>query len=572
MHEQDELIARIDRLERVVEELTRRLPAPADPFAAAAPARHDAVPPIPAYAPRPAPAAPVRWDGQLWLNRLGIGLLLLGVAFLFRYSIDQGWLTPAVRLAIGGAVGATLLTAGLRIGDRRRFSAVLVGGGIATFYIVGYAAFSLYSLIGYENAFAGMVGITALAFGLALARAEAALAVIGALGGLGTPLILGISHGSPRAVLVYISLIVAWTAGVYLKRGWRVVLWSSLPGAWLLLLVYGIYLAGGRGAWSANLAMLQAAVVFTWLCTGIFPLAMRVLGARADGRERRWRDVDTLHWYGAAIVPPAAALGITALAWELGGVKWGIAAAICAAGYGAAAALLRTRDVRLARVLLLASSVLLTGAMAAALEGNALVLGLAAQGVALHFLAARGAGEVIRWTAHKAYAAAAIWVMFDLVTHRAADPAAAATVALVLAAGFGASYLQRRQPEVLAYRYFVHAALMGLLWRELARVGGGEGFATVAWGAYTLGMLLFGMWRARPLVEKTALATLLVVVAKLFVVDLAALEAIFRILLFMGFGAVFLFFSYSLQSWLRPNRAGEPPGPDAARGPIPRRG
>jgi hypothetical protein len=565
MHEQNELIARIDRLERVVEELTRRLPAPADPFVPAVPARPAAAPPpVPVYAARPAPAAPERWDGQLWLNRLGIGLLLLGVAFLFRYSIDQGWLTAGVRVAFGGAVGATLLAAGLRIGDRRRFSAVLVGGGIATFYIVGYAAFSLYSLVGYDNAFAGMVAITALAFGLALARSEAALAVIGALGGLGTPLILGISRGSPRALLVYTSLIVAWTAGVYLKRGWRVLLWSALPGAWLLLLLYSLHLTGARSV-DGDLAMLQAAVVFAWLCTGIFPLAMRVLGARANGRERRWRDVDTLHWYGAAIVPPAAALGITALTWDLGGVKWGIAAALCSAGYGAAAALLRARDVRLARVLLLASSVLLTGAMAAALEGNALVLGLAAQGVALHFLAHRGAGEVIRWTAHKAYAASAIWVAFDLVAHRAADPAAAATVAAVLAAGFGASYLQRRRPEVLAYRYFAHAALMGLLWRELARLGGGEGFATVAWGAYALGMLLFGMWRARPLVEKTALATVLVVVAKLFVVDLAALEAIFRILLFMGFGAVFLFFSYSLQSWLRPGRAGEQPGPDAAR-------
>ena len=60
--------------------------------------------------------------------------------------------------------------------------------------------------------------------------------------------------------------------------------------------------------------------------------------------------------------------------------------------------------------------------------------------------------------------------------------------------------------------------------------------------------------------ERTAIATLLVVVAKLFLVDLAALEALFRVVLFLGFGSVFLLLSYLLQDWWKGERARGPSG------------
>lgn len=104
---------------------------------------------------------------------------------------------------------------------------------------------------------------------------------------------------------------------------------------------------------------------------------------------------------------------------------------------------------------------------------------------------------------------------------------------------------------MLAYRYFAHVGVLGWLWRELAPLEGGQGVATIAWGAYALTLLVLGMRGGRPRVEKTAIATLLVVVAKLFLVDLAALEALFRVLLFLGLGSVFLLLSYVLQDWWR---------------------
>jgi hypothetical protein len=507
MHDYEALAARMERLERAVEELARRFPAAPepepDPFFPES---------VAAYAAEPVrtPAAPVlrtapepdSWDGQLWLNRLGIGLLLLGVAFLFRYSIDMGWTTPRVRVSFGTVVGFTLLAAELRIGERRRFGSVLVGGGIAVFYIVGWAAFNLYSLIGYTAAFAGMVAVTGLAFGLALKKNEPALGILGAIGGLGTPLLLGLSYGTPRGLALYTCVIVGWTAALHLKRSWRWVLWTTLAFGWVLLCRYAYHVSLPERLVRADAWVLQGAGLFAWVCTGLLPLAVRLRGHTA-ARERRWSELDTAHWYGVSLVPPGAFLLLTGLLWKLSPDQWGGAAVVISALYGAGAFRLWGRDLRLARVLALASAVLLTFGMLGTLDGNFLLAGLALHAAGLNVIARAGGGLAIRWTAHKAYAVAAMWLVYRLGADPSPGWANALTMLIVLASGVAASYLVRRRDEMLAYRYFTHFALLGFLWRELARVDGGEGFATVAWGAYALGLLFFGMSRARPLVEKT---------------------------------------------------------------------
>ncbi|MBV9109495.1 MAG: DUF2339 domain-containing protein, partial [Gemmatimonadetes bacterium] len=155
MSEQDPraLEERIERLERMVEDLHRQLAAhPAAPIAsppfAAPPPLRPGMPPHDPHLQSPHPPTrlfpKIEWDGQLWLNRLGIGLVLLGTGLLFRYSIEMGWLTPAVRVAFGAALGVVLFLLGLRLDRRQRFGAVLLGGGVATWYITGWAAFNLY--------------------------------------------------------------------------------------------------------------------------------------------------------------------------------------------------------------------------------------------------------------------------------------------------------------------------------------------------------------------------------------------------------------------------------------------
>lgn len=555
---------RIERLERLVADLQAQLAArsPAPPAGYAPPRPY---PDAPAGAPAPRdPAQPrasnlglprLEWDSQLWLNRLGIGLVLLGTGLLFRYSIEMGWLTPLVRVAFGGALGVVLFASGLRLDRRRRYGAVLLGGGIATWYITGWAAFYLYGLLGYTLAFIGMAAITVLAFGFALGRDAPALGVLGAIGGLGTPLLLGVSYGTPRGFALYTCLILAWTSAVFVYRGWRWLLWTAIGLAWPLLFVYARHLPGERMA-AADLWVVQAASVFAWIVVGAVPVARRVvLLVRAGGHERHWKHLEVVHWYALVVIPPAAALAVAAAVWHPRAEAWGWWTLATAALYVLAGWGVYRPDHRIARALFFAASMLVSAGCVAAFGGDALLAALAAQALALHWLAGRGGGPSIRWMAHRVFVVAAGWMLFRLVQN--GDTSAPRVLAdlSVIAVGMIASFLFRSRRVVLAYRTFVHVALMGWIWRELAPYQGGQGLATIAWGAYGLVLLVLGLRRARPVLEKTGIATLFAVVAKLFVVDLAALHPLFRVLLFLGFGAVFLVLSYSLQGWWKDARA-----------------
>ena len=102
-------------------------------------------------------------------QQIRTGLLLFGVAFLFLLSVERGWVTPGMRVGLGLAVGGTLLALGLRVyNNRRAFAQVLLGGGIGTLCITGFAAFQLCRLAPYPLAFAFMIVVTLLACSLSL--------------------------------------------------------------------------------------------------------------------------------------------------------------------------------------------------------------------------------------------------------------------------------------------------------------------------------------------------------------------------------------------------------------------
>jgi hypothetical protein len=124
------------------------------------------------------------------------------------------------------------------------------------------------------------------------------------------------------------------------------------------------------------------------------------------------------------------------------------------------------------------------------------------------------------------------------------------------------SFLLTRPEVRVSYRIFAHAALLAWLWRELSTLPGtaGDAYVSVAWGVCGAGLLVLGLRRDHAYLIRSGMATLFLVVAKLFLWDLAWVEAIWRVLLFMGFGGLFLVLSYYLRAVWRPG-AGSASGP-----------
>lgn len=113
-------------------------------------------------------SAPTNWQafelriGQYWFQVVGIALFVLGMGFLLKYSIEQGWITPTARVVIG-LVCATGLIAGAELLSRRfkQWALACTAGGIVLYYLCFVAAHILYHLISWQTTFIAL-GVTAV--------------------------------------------------------------------------------------------------------------------------------------------------------------------------------------------------------------------------------------------------------------------------------------------------------------------------------------------------------------------------------------------------------------------------
>jgi uncharacterized membrane protein len=506
-------------------------------------------------------------SGEYWLNKIGIGLLLLGLIFLYKYSVDQGWLVPTVRVAFGLVLGTALLAIGLRVYQRHRhFSQVVLGGSIAAYYTTGFAAFNLYALVAYPVALAFMVSVTVLAVLLALRHDEVVLSIIGVAGALATPFLLYTESDNLPALVAYICLVLAGTVAIYIYRGWRSLLLTAFAGVWIVFLVSAFGTSWVREPVQTDQWALQLGVVFGWLSFWALPVLREVLSATNPERWS-WPSLGILegsqplasrHAHILTAATPLIALGLSRLIWQLTDESWGWITLALAAIYGITAWVLRKweEDRGLAYVQALAALLFLTLAFVQLLKGNALFLTLAVEAAGLHLLSHRLSNRALLVGGHLLFALVGLWLVERLTVNSDASAlgvqaifdTSAITDLAVLGAALGTSTVLRPRQVAFVYRICVHAAFLGWLWRELSVLPDGDAYVTVAWGLYTVALLVAGLHLARSQLVIVGMGTLLLVVAKLLLVDLINLDAVWRILLFLGFGGVFLVLSYYLQA------------------------
>jgi len=212
-------------------------------------------PPIPepvmvAAPAEPTPARQPRTIGfeELFGSKLPIwgGGITLAVAGLLivKYSIDAGLLSPAVRVVLGLLFAVTLVV-GAEVARRWKQTAIdpriaqaLAGAGIATAYASILIATNVYDLISPMAGFVGLALITAAALGLAL-RFGSPAAVLGLVGGLAAPALVGESTGNIAPLTAYLALVIGGIASVGRKQRWMWLTAAALIGGfgWGLILV-----------------------------------------------------------------------------------------------------------------------------------------------------------------------------------------------------------------------------------------------------------------------------------------------------------------------------------------------
>lgn len=217
------------------EERPEIVPSPAAPVAQGAPAARHPSPGAQSPSPESRKSAWEEFIGENLLNKAGIAVLVLGIAFGAKYSIDHDLINPLTRIVLGYLSGIILLGIALRLKERHKsFGAVLLSGGMATLYFITYAAYSFYGLFPQAVAFTMMVLFTAFTVFASMQYNLEVIAVIGLAGAYAVPFLL--SDGSGRVVIlfIYVTIINSGILFLSFRQYWKTLYYTAFILTWLI--------------------------------------------------------------------------------------------------------------------------------------------------------------------------------------------------------------------------------------------------------------------------------------------------------------------------------------------------
>ena len=189
--------------------------------------------PVPASAQAPPPAPPkAPWYASVpvldWFARahllvqIGLVVLFIGVAFLLKFAVDQGWISIELR-HLGVVIGALALGGiGWWLRNRRRmYGLALQGGALAILYLTTYSAFRLYELIPAPVAFAIFFGLGVVGCGLALLGDAPILAFLATAGAFAAPVLTASGAGSYVVLFGYYALLNVGVLAIAIFKSWH---------------------------------------------------------------------------------------------------------------------------------------------------------------------------------------------------------------------------------------------------------------------------------------------------------------------------------------------------------------
>ncbi len=182
---------------------------------------------------------------------VGFALILLGIFFLYRYAVDQGWIGILGRIVLGIVFSLVILGAAevFRKKEYVKFSQLLTGGGLALLYFTFYAT---YAFREYREAlgmtqtmnFVLLLVVMVVAVVLALRQDSMLLTCFAFLMGYLSPILIGIiaQSGNYHVLLIATLILSVGMAVILWKKNWPL---GSFPVV-ISYLIYAFFFAEER--------------------------------------------------------------------------------------------------------------------------------------------------------------------------------------------------------------------------------------------------------------------------------------------------------------------------------------
>jgi len=193
----------------------------------------------------------MRWATPGWLrnffsegnplNKLGALSLIVGAAVVFKYAVDNHWIGPTGRVALGFLAGAALIAGGEIYARRgwQRFASGLVAAGDGLLFVAIYFGQQQYGVIPTGLAFGLYVVVTAAVSAQSLRYDAQALAIWGLLGGYLAPALASTGDGNFVFVSTYLLVLNGGVFAVAYSRSWQPLKWmafvltAAYTGSWV---------------------------------------------------------------------------------------------------------------------------------------------------------------------------------------------------------------------------------------------------------------------------------------------------------------------------------------------------